>query len=148
MTEKRTIIVDGAPMGKERPRATSFGGHARIYTPKKTQNYEGRFASEWRAKYPELEPVSTAIEVSIVCVFPLLKSDYKKDGNLTASGFRKIRNEEKPTKKPDLDNIAKAVLDGLNGIAFVDDSQIVKLTISKAYGQRPRVEFNLTEAWL
>ena len=50
-----------------------------------------------------------------------------------------------PTKKPDLDNIAKAILDSLNGIAYKDDSQIVSLLISKKYSDRPRVEIALKE---
>lgn len=134
-----TIEVVGAPMGKERPRATSFGGYAHIYTPKKTQSYEARFASAWNDKYPTLEPTTRAIRVEILCWFPLLKSDYKKSGALTKSGERKISGEEKPTKKPDLDNIAKAILDGLNGVAFVDDSQITCLMVSKRYSNKPLV---------
>ena len=35
------------------------------------------------------------------------------------------------TYKPDADNIAKAVLDAMNGLAFVDDSQVVSLTATK-----------------
>jgi Holliday junction resolvase RusA-like endonuclease len=37
------------------------------------------------------------------------------------------------TKKPDCDNIAKIVLDALNGIAFHDDSQVSCLTVHKHY---------------
>ena len=44
-----------------------------------------------------------------------------------------------PTKKPDLDNVLKAVLDGLNGIAFVDDSQVVNVCMAKHYDLTPRV---------
>ena len=51
----------------------------------------------------------------------------------------------RPTKKPDLDNIAKAVLDSLNGIAYKDDSQIVSMVVSKKYSNRPRVEITLKE---
>ena len=44
----------------------------------------------------------------------------------------------KPTTKPDLDNIVKA-LDGMNGIVVVDDSQIVKLTATKQYSEIPQL---------
>lgn len=138
------IVVFGAPMGKERPRATSFGGHARIYTPKKTQSYEARFSSEWNTKYPSQEPLTEALIVDIWCYFPLLKSDYKKDGSFTKSGTRKLDGVEKPTKKPDADNIAKAVLDGLNGIAFVDDSQVTSLSVHKRYSYKPRVKVTIS----
>ncbi|MEX5590971.1 RusA family crossover junction endodeoxyribonuclease, partial [Pseudomonas urmiensis] len=44
-----------------------------------------------------------------------------------------------PTKKPDADNIAKAVTDALNGLAYKDDSQIVILSVYKQYGETPQV---------
>ena len=45
-----------------------------------------------------------------------------------------IRNEILPEMKPDCDNIAKAILDSLNGIAYKDDSQVVELTVVKRFG--------------
>jgi Holliday junction resolvase RusA-like endonuclease len=47
--------------------------------------------------------------------------------------------------KPDLDNLAKIILDSLNGIAFDDDRQVVRLEVSKFYSDRPRAEVWLTE---
>ena len=47
--------------------------------------------------------------------------------------------------KPDLDNLVKAVLDGLNGIAWHDDAQIVELHISKKYVQSPHIFLSLHE---
>lgn len=132
------IEVYGQPLGKERPRATSFGGHAHIYTPKKTQSYEAKFASKWVEMYSATQ-LKGALEVIITAYFPLLKGDYKKDGSPTKSGLRKLNGEDKPTKKPDLDNIAKAVLDGLNGVAFVDDSQVIRLVVEKHYSEQPKV---------
>lgn len=40
-----------------------------------------------------------------------------------------------PTTKPDIDNLAKCVLDALNGIAYRDDNQVVRLEVSKFYGE-------------
>lgn len=40
-----------------------------------------------------------------------------------------------PTKKPDIDNIVKVVLDAMNKFAFKDDTQIVKLEVEKLYTQ-------------
>lgn len=45
----------------------------------------------------------------------------------------------RPTTKPDIDNVIKAVLDGLNGVAYADDSQVVALSASKCYSDDPRV---------
>ena len=47
---------------------------------------------------------------------------------------KKRLNPGPKTSKPDLDNIVKSVLDGLNKIAFVDDSQIVRQSAKKRYG--------------
>lgn len=47
-------------------------------------------------------------------------------------------------KKPDVDNIQKAIFDALNGIAYKDDSQIVCATIFKAYGLENRIEIDFT----
>ena len=47
--------------------------------------------------------------------------------------------------KPDADNIAKAVLDALNGLAYTDDSKVTRLVVVKLYGTEPRVEVKLTE---
>jgi Holliday junction resolvase RusA-like endonuclease len=49
------------------------------------------------------------------------------------------------TKKPDCDNLAKSILDALNGIAYDDDSQICSLTVHKFYGDTPRVEVHMGE---
>ena len=49
----------------------------------------------------------------------------------------------RPTKKPDLDNVAKIILDSLNKIAYDDDSQIVDLHIRKYYSDNPRVLVSL-----
>jgi Holliday junction resolvase RusA-like endonuclease len=56
-----------------------------------------------------------------------------------------LNGEVKPSVKPDLDNLCKAVLDALNGIAYHDDKQIVELHLSKAYSDHPRTEIKLEE---
>jgi Holliday junction resolvase RusA-like endonuclease len=46
-------------------------------------------------------------------------------------------------KKPDVDNIAKSILDALNGAAYDDDKQVVALMIHKEYSDTPRVDIKL-----
>ena len=46
----------------------------------------------------------------------------------------------RPTKKPDCDNCIKSITDALNGIAYIDDSQIVSIECEKWYSDRPRAE--------
>lgn len=134
-----TIEVLGEPMGKQRPRATSFGGHTHIYTPSKTLSYEARFAHEFKEKYPEAKPLTGPISVEVIASFGLKKADYNSKGEPNKHGLAKLGGGELPTKKPDLDNILKAVLDGLNGIAFVDDSQVVAVAVRKLYALTPSV---------
>lgn len=56
-----------------------------------------------------------------------------------------LNNEINPTTKPDTDNIAKSILDSLNGIAYKDDKQVVKLTVEKRYDEIPSVSVWISE---
>lgn len=51
----------------------------------------------------------------------------------------------RPTKKPDIDNITKAVLDALNKVAYKDDAAIVQFSVEKFYSDNPRVEVTIGE---
>lgn len=53
---------------------------------------------------------------------------------------RMLENDVRPAKKPDIDNIIKSVADGLNNVAYIDDSQIIKITAEKFYSENPRIE--------
>ena len=44
-----------------------------------------------------------------------------------------------PSVKPDLDKLIRAVLDGLTGVAFEDDSQVILIQSSKTYGENQGV---------
>lgn len=54
-----------------------------------------------------------------------------------------LEGAQKPTKKPDVDNVAKIILDSITGIVYQDDKQIVKLSVSKVYSETPRVEVKI-----
>jgi Holliday junction resolvase RusA-like endonuclease len=130
--------VIGKIVGKQRPRASSIGGHARIYTPKETMNYESLVKFSFLEKYPNFVPYDneTAIKVEIQAFKPIPKAYSKKKRQQALDGI--IR----PKTKPDLDNIAKSILDGLNQVAFVDDKCVVDLHIEQYYHQ---VEFVLVK---
>ena len=51
-----------------------------------------------------------------------------------------LKNEIKFTKKPDCDNIIKPVLDGLNNVAYHDDSQICRLIAEERYGHFSKID--------
>lgn len=135
-----TFTIPGEPVAKGRPRATTVGGHARMYTPAKTAAYEqlvAVYASAAMKKAPLLEhPVR--LHLGIYCKVPGTWSKKRRADALAGI--------ERPAKKPDIDNIIKAVADGMNGIVWIDDSQIVELTCSKWYALEPYVSVNVASA--
>lgn len=132
--------IPGEPVAKGRAKVSTVNGHVQMRTPTKTVNYEakvGLIASQaMGAKAPFKGPVSLTIQA----VFKIPKSWSKK--RLAAN----FDDPEYVIKRPDLDNIEKAICDGMNGIVFVDDSQVAAIGYScKVYGDRPRVDVTVSE---
>ena len=126
--------IPGEPQGKARPRITKFG----TYTPEKTVNYEAlikQIASIEAKEFYQEEP----LEICIDAYFTIPKSASKKKCKDMLE--RKIL----PCKKPDFDNLAKAIADACNGICYKDDAQIVRAIVNKFYADIPRVEVTLTK---
>lgn len=135
----RRIVIPGEPQGKARPRATVIGGHARVYTPKSTASYENLVRLAFLEQNRGAEPEKGPVQIEMTFYFAPPKSAYwpvnsKHNGELKDGWALK-----KHTSKPDIDNLAKSVLDGLNGVAFKDDSQIWRVTASKMYSEKPCV---------
>lgn len=141
MSEPLTITIPGTPQGKGRPR---FSGKTRTaYTPAKTAAYEavvGRMATlGMRGRDQFFGP----IHITMRAHMPIPKSWSK------AKRDQALLGELKPTSKPDLDNILKAIADGLQGIAYDDDSAIVSATVSKVYAAgEPFVVATIRPAYL
>lgn len=119
--------VSGEPRGKERHRTGRYG----TYTPSKTVKYEKEIQKAFRSKwlFPRTIPFCTKepLTVHIYAYYKIPKSETKK------AKFEMVCNKIKPTKKPDVDNIAKIVMDALNGVAWKDDAQVVNLHVYKVY---------------
>jgi len=109
------IIIPGRPVPKQRPR---FGRGGRVYTPIKTKEYEELVG--WCAKQYIPQPL---------------------EGNVALHIKAYVANNI----FPDLDNIAKAIMDGLNGVAYKDDKQVSCLTIQRLKGPEEKVEIELEE---
>ena len=147
--KKIKFCVDGEPMGKQRPKARNTGKFIHIYTPSATGNYENRVRDSYKkvAAIHEFEEYSAHSEISatIIAYYQIPKSHYKfykreKVTRLDKEGQEMLNGTIRPTKKPDTDNIAKIILDSLNGVAYVDDSRITTLLVMKYYSENPRVE--------
>lgn len=141
----KIILVEGEAIGKPRPRAALVGGRARVYTPSKAKEFEYKVAEEYRSRYRGIPPSTKPMEVEIVAYFGLNKGDYNSKGEPNKNGNAKLNGELLHTKKPDADNLAKAILDGLNGVAWVDDTQVVKLTVAKTYSLNAYTKVSITE---
>lgn len=127
--------VPGKPQGKGRPRFTRSG---HTYTPDRTAEYEERVKLAY--KQAGGGKLSGFVSADICAVFAVPKSHTKAQ---RAAAL----NASFAPKKPDCDNIAKIILDALNGIAYDDDAQIVKLRVEKRYGTTERVLVVLEEGW-
>ncbi len=121
------FTVPGKPIGKGRARATLRGGKARLYTPGKTVAYEGLIALAGQSAMAGSTPFAGAVTVTVTAVFGIPTS------------WSKLRKQAAywHTSKPDADNIAKALGDGLNGVCWLDDSQVASMRILKVYGDMP-----------
>lgn len=92
-----SMRIEATPVAKERPRYTRYGG---VYTPKRTADFEATVAAAWREQQGETlieKPVTLWVNVGVV------------------------------NMKKDLDNMVKSIADGLNGVAWLDDRQVVEL---------------------
>ena len=119
------FIVDGKPQGKQRPRFSRRSGV--VYTPAKTAKYEKAIAKAYADAGGKCIPADCYVSVSVSAFFPVPKSYSKKKREDC------IERILRPDKKPDMDNILKVVLDGLNLIAYEDDKQVVELIGRKYY---------------
>lgn len=132
------FVVPGQPVGKGRPRASSRGGFVRMYTDAKTLSYEQLIAKQATYAMGHLEVLATPISMRIVALYNIPVSWSKRKQQLALNG-------ELIPGKPDLDNVAKAVLDALNGVVYQDDKQVIRLVIEKSYSFEPRVEVYVHE---
>lgn len=128
--------VLGKPMAKQRPYFTKQGF---AYTPKQTVQYENLVRYTFQSQFPGHKPFEGIVEATITAVFEIPKSYTKKKTK------ELLETHNNYDHKPDCDNIAKIILDSLNGIAYRDDSQVTVLSVNKEYGEQAKVIVELKE---
>lgn len=131
--------IEGTPVPKKRPRFSTRNGFVQSYTDKGTRDYEDHVRQTSIAAMGTTEPLETPVGVYLYIRLPIPKSYSKKLTEACLEGL------EKPIKKPDIDNLAKSLLDGMNGVVFKDDSQIVSLHCTKVYASEPGVDIMVKE---
>lgn len=129
--------IPGKITGKGRPRVNTTTAIA--YTPAKTKEYEELVKQYFIIKYRRINPLEGRIKINITAYFSVPKNTSKKQKE------NMLNNAISPTKKPDIDNIAKIILDALNKLAFKDDNQITKLEIEKKYGTEEKIFVKVEE---
>ncbi len=132
------LIVPGKIVPQQRPKFARHGDFIQTYDPKPCRDYKRMvqlFANQAVAKQRGFKPYDKAVEV-VLWFFLEIPYSYSDTDRLDAANGR-IR----PISRPDLDNMAKGVLDAVKGILWTDDSLIVTMHIKKFYtAGKERVE--------
>lgn len=120
-----TIEVAGNPVPKGRPRFS----RGRVFTPKRTSDYEAivAIAASNAMKESGAQKTSGLVEVAVTAVIEIPKSYRGKKRTDALLGCS--------CPSGDVDNYAKSALDGLNSVVWDDDKQVVKLTACKRWGE-------------
>lgn len=121
-----TLEIPGKPFAKQRPRFSRRNGRA--YTPAETVSFENLVRGMALSVFPE--PLDGPVKVEIFAVFepPPSWSKKKRDAAMWTPH----------TQRPDRDNIEKAILDGLNRVAFKDDAQVFDGRTTKKWGREAK----------
>lgn len=138
-----TVTIPGEPVAQGRPRAFKVGAGIRTFDPPKSRNWKA-YAADLMGQArggPDLDITFPEIPLSVrvVAVFSCPKSAWKK---------REPVPRRPHAKRPDGENVAKAVLDAATGAGiWCDDAQVARLTIEKfigAQGEPPHVVVEVT----
>ncbi|MBX6423443.1 RusA family crossover junction endodeoxyribonuclease [Thermosulfurimonas sp. F29] len=131
-----SFFVRGIPKAQGRPRVVRFrNGRVGLKDPEASRDWKSyvRLVAAERVSRPIEGPVA----LELWFYLPVPKS-FSRRKRLAA-----LAGEVLPAKKPDLDNLVKAVLDALLGVVVLDDRQIVEIRAGKLYGAVPGVEIVL-----
>lgn len=133
-----TFTIPGEPTAQGRPRFSTHGGFVKAYDPEKSRNYKAYvklLASEAMQNIGlTLTELPLGVEIIADVGIPSKSKKFKEQA---------LNGLQLPIKKPDVDNVAKIILDSISGIVYKDDKQIVKLTVSKKYSDTPKVEVKI-----
>ena len=139
---KISFEILGRPQGKGRPRFARRGKFVTTYTPQKTADYEELVRQSFLTQLGNQPRIDEDVEevnlsAKIIAHFKPNKTETKKRAKYL------VENKIGFNKKPDCDNIAKIILDALNGIAFKDDNSVTELEVIKIYDEEDKVEVEI-----
>jgi crossover junction endodeoxyribonuclease RusA len=125
---KVDFFVSGVPKAQPRVKAFVRGGHAGVYTPDSAESWKQAVRLQATTNAPE-SVVAHPVRVSLDFFLTRPKAHYKRDGSVKAN------SPVWHCKKPDLDNLIKAVTDAITDTqrVWLDDSQICQISATKSY---------------
>ena len=127
------FTVPGQPVGKGRAKAARRGKFVTFYTPEKTASYESLVAHAAHVAMAGRSLIAGAVSVELDIRLQIPASWSKKKQLQAAEGLIPA------SKKPDIDNCEKAIFDGMNGVVWIDDVQVVQVSKRKRYAETPGV---------
>ena len=133
MTTEIQFVVPGQPVAKGRHKTARRGKFLTHYTPAKTVNYEGLVAHAACIAMAGKPLITGACYLELNIRLQIPESWPKKKKEMAAAGLIGA------TKKPDADNLEKSLCDGMNGVVWKDDSQVVDVVKRKRYAETPCV---------
>ncbi|KWE70536.1 endodeoxyribonuclease RusA [Burkholderia ubonensis] len=139
IAQRVEFVVPGKPVAKGRPRFARHGAHVRTFTPEATERYENLVKMAARAAMRDTQPYEGPVRLIVNIGLPIPTSWSQKRQDAAAAGAIGA------TKKPDADNVVKALKDAMNGVVYADDGQVVDLWISKRYARVPGVRIEAIE---
>ena len=129
-----TLSIPGDPVPQPRPRVSTAGGFARAYVPKSHPVHAYRQAIALAAAAAGLREQAKPVSVVIDAVFARPKSHLNKSG---------LKPTAPALPRPDVDNLAKAVLDSLQDV-MGDDTHVARLVVEKSWGTEGRTTVRIT----
>ena len=123
MPDPLQFTIPGPPVAQGRGRATVVAGRAKVYDPKKSRDWKHTVGAT--ALAAGARPIEGPVVVELTFIFARPVSTYRK---------KKPRGREPKMSAPDCDNLGKGVCDALNGVAYLDDRQVVGLAVTKWVG--------------
>lgn len=139
-----SFTIPGEPVAKGRARSIPLmrngkpvigsGGRPIVthHTPEKTARYENLVKLAAQQAMQGRAPAEGALQLTVRAFFTIPAS-WSQRKRAAAVG-------QPVTKRPDLDNVVKAIKDGCNAVIWADDCQCAFLCASKVYADQPRVE--------
>jgi len=138
------FVVEGKPFGQKRPRAFRRGKFMTFYSPPENIEYAKKVVSAFKGVSPKIAVEGKPLFAEGIPIGVKVFAYYSQPKVSKKELARELLKYRYPLRKPDGDNVAKAILDGLTEAhAWHDDAQVVELQVFKLYDDNERVEVEI-----